>query len=182
VWPEHVAAAAAVAHAWLLRPRVRLCLIGAALLLVGALIMTNSVWTLPVVVIGALMVAVAWIGHRLEGHFAIEWGEAGTQLAFNATVKAPQRTTESAALAPAAAVELTKALEPTKPLEPTGVIEGEAHTVEIDVGELKALIAAAEAGDASAAPVVQDIRIRRVAAADAAAGADAGTRTPRPAA
>ena len=176
MWPEHVAAAASVVHAWLMRPRVRLCLIGATLLLVGALIMTNSVWTLPVVVIGALMVAVAWIGHRLEGHFAIEWGEAGTQLAFNATVKAPQRTTESPALAAPAAVE------PPEALGRAEVIEGEAHTVEIDVGELRALIAAAEAGDASVDPVVQDIRIRRVANADADADADAGTHTPRPAA
>ena len=54
------------------------------------------------------------------------------------------------------------------------MIDGEAHTVEINVGELKALIAAAEAGDAPADPVVQDIRIRRLADDDA--------RTPRPAA
>jgi hypothetical protein len=56
------------------------------------------------------------------------------------------------------------------------VIEGEAHTVEINVAELKALIAAAEAAEAAAATgsqaatpasgteaAVRDIRIRRVA-------------------
>jgi hypothetical protein len=165
-WVEPVTAVASEACAWLMRPRVRLCVIGGTLLLVGALMMTNSVWTLPLVVIGALMVAVAWIGHRLEGHFAVEWGEAGTQLAFNATVKPPQRSPEAPALEPGSA--------PATPAPDATVIEGEAHTVEIDVGELKALIAAAEAGDASADPVVQDIRIRRVA--------DGDTRSPRPAA
>ena len=77
-----------------MRPRVRLTLTGALLLLVGGLIATNTVWTLPLVVVGALMVAVAWIGHRLEGRFAVEWGETGTQLAFKATIKAAQPTSE----------------------------------------------------------------------------------------
>ena len=44
------------------------------------------------------MVAVAWIGHRLEGRFAVEWGETGTQLAFKATIKAAQPTSETPAL------------------------------------------------------------------------------------
>jgi hypothetical protein len=166
VWAESVAAVASEAYAWLMRPRVRLCVVGATLLLVGALIMTNSVWTLPLVVIGALMVAVAWIGHRLEGRFAVEWGEAGTQVAFNATVKPPQRSPEAPAREPGAVA--------SPAVSDATVIEGEAHTVEIDAAELKALIAAAEAGEASKDPVVQDIRIRRTA--------DGDPRTPRPAA
>ncbi|MGZ4312399.1 MAG: hypothetical protein ACXVR1_09880 [Solirubrobacteraceae bacterium] len=169
VWPERLTAMASQSHAWLMRPRVRLCVIGVTLLLVGGLIMATSVWTLPLVVIGALMVAVAWIGHRLEGHFAVEWGEAGTQLAFNATVKAPQPAPEAPALEALALDARSEATART-----ADVIDGEAHTVEINVGELKALIAAAEAGDAPADPVVQDIRIRRLADDDA--------RTPRPAA
>ena len=175
VWVESVTELASDAYHWLMRPRVRLCVIGATLLLVGALIMTNSVWTLPLVVIGALMVGVAWIGHRLEGHFAVEWGEEGTQLAFNATVKPAQRPPEAPALqaGTAAAAPAPDATVLAGEAHPP-VIEGEAHTVEIDVGELKALIAAAEAGEAAADPVVQDIRIRRAPDADA--------RTPRPAA
>jgi hypothetical protein len=164
VWPERLAEAGAQLYAWLMRPRVRVSVIGVTLLLVGGLIMTNSVWTLPLVVAGALMVAVAWIGHRLEGHFAVEWGETGTQLAFNATVKPPQRTPEAPALESGSAAPAPLTTEES-------VIEGEAHTIEIDVGELKALIAAAEASESAADPVVQDIRIRRLAADDA--------RTPR---
>ncbi len=193
VWPALTGAGAEVC-AWLMRPRVRLTLTGVLLLLVGGLIAPNTVWTLPLVIIGALMVAVAWIGHRLEGRFAVEWGEAGTQLAFNTTIKAPQAAADAPALgaaspprpSSAAAVQLTRSLD--------DVIEGEAHTVEINVSELKALIAAAEAAEAggaretaapaeaAAAPAevatareadVRDIRIRRLA--------DEGAPAPRPA-
>jgi hypothetical protein len=159
-----------------MRPRVRLTVSGALLLLIGALVASNSVWTLPLVIIGALMVAVAWIGHRLEGRFAVEWGDAGTQLAFNATIKAPQPTTESPALTAAAPAVPASSSVPALQAANDDVIEGEAHTVEINVAELKALIAAAEAAEAAGATgsqaatpasgteaAVRDIRIRRVA-------------------
>jgi hypothetical protein len=186
--------------AWLMRPRVRLTLTGVLLLLVGGFIAPNTVWTLPLVIVGALMVAVAWIGHRLEGRFAVEWGEAGTQLAFNTTIKAPQPAADAPALGAASQARPTPATavsraELTRTLD--DVIEGEAHTVEINVRELKALIAAAEAAEAAEpmepaeAPAprdstaatpepatareadVRDIRIRRLA--------DDGSPAPRPA-
>jgi hypothetical protein len=134
-----------------MRPRVRLTLAGALLLLVGGLIATNTVWTLPLVIVGALMVAVAWIGHRLEGRFAVEWGEAGTQLAFNATIKAPHPAADAPALGPGAPARSTPAPPNQLALTTDDVIDGEAHTVDINVGELKALIAAAEAADATKA-------------------------------
>jgi hypothetical protein len=192
-WADWLTSTSSSFYAWLMRPRVRLTVIGALLLLVGGLIATNTVWTLPLVIVGALMVAVAWIGHRLEGRFAVEWGEAGTQLAFNATIKAAQPTSDTPALAPASSGAPT----PGRPVElartASDVIEGEAHTVEINVTELKALIAAAEAGEAGeageawedaeagdgaeagepAGSPARDIRIRRLA--------DVGDRTPRPA-
>src|SRR5438270_12038548 len=79
-------------HEWVLRPRVRLTLIGVGLLLIGGLMLINSVWTLPLVIVGALMVAIAWVGHRLEGRFAVQWGESGTELAFRARIMAPAGT------------------------------------------------------------------------------------------
>ncbi len=193
-WADWLTATASSFHAWLLRPRVRLTLTGALLLLVGGLIATNTVWTLPLVIVGALMVAVAWIGRRLEGRFAVEWGEAGTQLAFKATIKAAQPTSDIPALAPAASAGATPTGPAALARSADDVIEGEAHTVEINVTELKALIAAAEAaevaaaqeGEAPAAPeaagrgavaapeaAVRDIRIRRLA--------DEPDRTTRPA-
>jgi hypothetical protein len=129
-----------------MQPRVRLSLAGGLLLLTGVLLMSNSVWTLPLVVVGALMIVIAWVGHRLEGRFAIEWGEGGTELAFRATIKPAQPANES-------------------PMREQ-IIDGEAHTVEIDVGELKTLIAAVESAQADGRPAAAsapDIRIRRVA-------------------
>lgn len=187
-WVDSLTAAAASFHAWLMRPRVRLTLTGVLLLLIGVLIATNTVWTLPLVIVGALMVAVAWVGHRLEGRFAVEWGEAGTQLAFKATIKAAQPTTETPALGPAATAGSAPARRIELARSSDDVIEGEAHTVEINVTELKALIAAAEAAEAVEAAVaaeapeaaeapapaasVRDIRIRRLA--------DEADRTTRP--
>lgn len=138
-------AAASAAAEWVARARVRLSLTGVVLLVFGALL-TNSVWTLPLVIAGALMVAVAWIGRRLEGRLAIEWGPGGTQLAFRATIR-PGGGPDPRQVMPAGA--LVRA-EPD-----VTVIEGQAHTVEIDVAELEALIAAAEAGGADGVQVTR---------------------------
>ncbi len=131
---------------WLSRPRVRLAVIGAVLLLTGGVFMTSSVWTLPLVVVGALMVAIAWIGRRLDGRLAIEWGDSGTQLEFRAKIKAPQPAEAASAGPPATSHRLVRVIgsEPGH----AGIIDGEAHTVEIEVSELEALIAAVEQTEA----------------------------------
>jgi hypothetical protein len=180
-WAQWLTATGSSFYAWLMRPRVRLTITGALLLFIGALVASNSVWTLPLVIVGVLMVAVAWIGHRLEGRFAVEWGEAGTQLAFNATIKAPQPASEAPALRATALAPPAQPSRPALQITSDDVIEGEAHTVEINVAELKALIAAVEAvegvetADSSETPdaAVRDIRIRRVS--------DDPARTHRPA-
>jgi hypothetical protein len=159
-WADRLTVAVAAAHARLMRPRVRLSVTGVLLLLIGVVLMANSVWTLPLVIVGSLMVVIAWIGHRLEGRFAIEWGDTGTQLAFRATIKPPQHPQAGPPRIPPAWHELVRAAEPPD------IIEGDAHTAEIDVAELKALIAAAESAEAPAAPTgtaPSDIRIRRAA-------------------
>ena len=163
-WADRLAAAGATAHAWLMRPRVRVSVTGVLLLLIGVLLMANSVWTLPLVIAGSLMVVIAWIGHRLEGRFAVEWGATGTQLAFRATIKPAGHEPEGARRVSALSHHVLAADEPDE------VIEGEAHTVEIDVTELKALIAAAESAEAPSAATqaaVQDIRITRTPASQA---------------
>jgi hypothetical protein len=145
-WWEHVPALAELFHAWLCRPRVRLTVTGGTLLLLGGLVLTNSVWTLPLVLVGALMVAVAWIGHRLEGRFVVEWGEGGTQLAFRARI-GPAHGPASALPRTSSSSQTPLGSELPEP-EPEHIIEGEAHTIEIEVAELEALIAAAETGTA----------------------------------
>jgi hypothetical protein len=113
---------------------------GVILLAAGGMFVTSSVWTLPLVIAGALMVAIAWVGHRLDGRLAVEWGEEGAQLEFRATIKPIEPTR-------LALPEASAALDP----EEAEVVEGEAHTVEIEVAELKALIAAAETAEAEIA-------------------------------
>ncbi len=161
-WPERMGSIARYTGQWVARPRVRLSLTGVLLLLIGGVLVTNSVWTLPVVVVGALMVLVAWIGHRLEGRFAIEWGETGTELAFRATIKAADSVPADDVRALPADETRAPALESPAGPDHQQIIEGEAHTVEIDVAELRALIAAAEnpAREPQAASAA-DIRIRR---------------------
>jgi len=141
-WLDRLWPVAAAFGAWLHRPRVRLTVAGVILLLVGGLFVTSSVWTLPLVIIGALMVVVAWVGGRLDGRFAVEWGETGTQLEFRAQIKA-------AASAPPALSRLSSSAHgpahtPRLEHQDAEVLDGEAHTVEIEVAELKALIAAAQ--------------------------------------
>jgi hypothetical protein len=132
------------------RPRTRLAVIGVVLLLVALLGIFSSVWTLPLVTVGAVMVLIAWIGARLNGRFAVEWGEGGTQLEFRAQIRSPAVIAGALPVVtqePAPAVRIPTLAE----LDDPDVIEGEGHTVEIDVAELKALIAAAEAKEADEA-------------------------------
>jgi hypothetical protein len=136
-------------YRWLLRPRVRLTVTGLMLLFIGAVFASSSVWTLPFVIAGALMVAIAWLGSRIEGHFTVEFGGDGTQFHCGARVKphpalVPSSATpslQSAAREPQpepAAAAVAAAAVPD-----ADVVEGTAHTVEIEVAELEALIAAA---------------------------------------
>jgi hypothetical protein len=142
LWPDRVLAVAGSFYEWLSRPRVRLTVTGVILLVIGGVFMTSSVWTLPLVLVGALMVAIAWIGRRLEGRFAVEWGETGTQLEFRAKIMAPQPLRPPAARTSSSADQ--RMLRPEFGSVNAEIIDGEAHTIEIDVAELEALIAAAE--------------------------------------
>lgn len=161
VWPYRLQSIVAQWHQWLLRPRVRLSATGVLLLLIGGLLMANSVWTLPLVVIGGVMVVIAWIGRRLDGGFTVEWGQTGTQLAFRAEIKAAPAPPVTQA--PTGSRELTPG-QLAAP-EAAGAIEGEAHTVEIDVGELRALLAAVENAGAELAstdgsmPATRSLRV-----------------------
>jgi hypothetical protein len=141
LWPERLMAVAASFYEWLSQPRVRLTVTGVMLLVIGGLILPNSVWTLPLVIIGALMVVIAWLGCRLDGRFAIQWGEAGTQLEFRAKIKAAQPARATPTRTSPSSHQLVRTPEAEEGAE---VIDGEAHTIEIDVAELEALIAAVE--------------------------------------
>jgi hypothetical protein len=135
-------------------PRTRLCLIGIILLLASMVWITNSAWTLPLIVVGVVMIVIAWVGSRLDGRFAVEWGDGGTQLEFRAQIKPPPPVAHPVRLSPipsaVPSVHLSQLRSQARSeLDNGNVIEGEGHTVEIDVAELKTLIRAAEAREAA---------------------------------
>jgi hypothetical protein len=144
---------------WASRPRVRLTMIGLVLIVTGGLLVTSSMWTLPLVIVGALMVMIAWVGGRLDGRFAIEWGQAGTQLEFRARITAPQPTRLGMTPVSVSSRALVHLADPERPV--ADVIQGEAHRLEVDVAELKALIAAAETEDAEVAQAAASARATR---------------------
>jgi hypothetical protein len=134
----------------LMRPKVRLVAVGTILIVIGVFFIDHSVWTFPLVVVGVVMIMVAWVGSRLEGRFGIEWNEDGAGFEMQARFKA------RAHALPAPAVSSSHAGPPAATnFSATGVddtvIEGEAHTIEIDVEELRALVEAAERGTMSSA-------------------------------
>jgi hypothetical protein len=150
-WHRRIADFATWLGGYLRSPRTRLGVVGVILLLVGVLWITNSAWTLPLIVIGIVMVIIAWVGSRLDGRFAVEWGSGGTQLDFRAQIKAPPPVAPKIRLSPPPPPAQAQPLRRPSlaQLENSDVIEGEGHTVEIDVAELKTLIRAAEAKEAA---------------------------------
>lgn len=146
LWLDHAREVTGYLARWLSRPRVRLTIIGVLLLLIGGVFVTSSVWTLPLLIAGVLMVAISWVGHRLDGRLAVEWGPAGTRLEFRAQIKAADSAHPALSAASGGPRQIASSTEAE--LADAEVVEGEAHTVEIEVGELKALIAAAENAEA----------------------------------
>jgi hypothetical protein len=154
VWHARVSSFVDWLGGYLRSPRTRLCVVGAILLLAGVLRITSSVWTLPLIIVGIVMVVIAWVGSRLDGRFAVEWGEGGTQVEFRAQIKPPPPVAHPVRLSPIpSAVPSASASQLRTParseIDNGDVIEGEGHTVEIDVAELKTLIRAAEAREAA---------------------------------
>jgi hypothetical protein len=146
------------------RPPLRLIATGAVLLLIGGLLVPNSVWTLPVVIIGALMVAIGWVGGRLDGRFALEWGPSGTQLEFRARIGAPSHGRPLLTLPGSLSRERATISGPAP--EHPEIIDATAHTIELDLAELEALIVAAETPDTPTTPpasarAVQKLRVAR---------------------
>jgi hypothetical protein len=126
----------------LCRSRVRTFVVGAVLIVVAALFVGHSFWTAPLVIIGVLMIIVAWVGSRLEGRFAIEWSELGTGFEMHARFRSSSARPEqiNPVEAPAPGAKLGQGDGEAD----DDVIDGEAHTMEIPVEELRALVAAIE--------------------------------------
>jgi hypothetical protein len=137
-WPARRAAFGRASQRALSHARVRLTLLGLLLILLAAVVVTDSAWTAPLIVVGVLTLVVAWFGSRLDGRLVLEWGKSGATFELRAEVNPPEHPTQRV---PSLAVARRLGTVP----DDAEVIEGSAHTVEIDVAELKALIALAEA-------------------------------------
>jgi hypothetical protein len=137
-WPARGAAVARATQRALARPRVQLTALGSVLLLLAAFFVTGSAWTAPLAVAGILALAVAWLGSRLDGRLMLEWGESGVTFELKTDINVPERPrqrVESLAIPRRLDAVSADAL----------VVESTGATVEIDIAELKALIALAEA-------------------------------------
>lgn len=137
-WPARGAAAARGTQRAFARPRVQLTVLGSALLLLAAFVVTGSAWTAPLAVAGILALVVAWFGSRLDGRLMLEWGESGVTFELKTDINAPERPRQR-----------VESLAIPRRLDAVSgdaiVVEGTGATVEIDIAELKALIALAEA-------------------------------------
>lgn len=173
IWQRRLEAAGLALVRWLVRPRVRLTLLGALLVVLAVFAVSSSLWSLVLGVVGAVMIVTAWLGHRLDGQFGVSWGSGGTDFTFRFHVAPAHQAEHRHALPAGSAPEVAA---PAITVADADTVDGEAHTVEIDVGELKALIAAAEAAEAAAAsaaattaaasaPVIRALRTERGAAA-----------------
>ena len=114
--------------------------LGAAIWLGG-----GSALTVPLVVLGVVLLLVGILGRRLRGRVALEWGPSGASFDFTAAIAPPGRT-----VVPDAPSQATTMLTapPAEELEDADVVESTGETIEFDVSALRALLAAHDAADA----------------------------------
>jgi hypothetical protein len=115
------------------RGPVRLGLVGLLLLVLG--LTGHSVWAVPALIVGLVMVVVAWAGPRLSGRVVLDWGESGFQVEMKAAVRSTRHHFVTH--------EHPETLPAPIPLNPRPA-PAPKPKVEIDADELTALIAAAQ--------------------------------------
>jgi len=143
------------------RRGLRVALAGAVVLLVALQLGADSALSVPLLIVGLVMVVVGAMGPRLRGRFSLEFGPEGTSIEVQTHIAAPGKTAapvpalpiapdrprialvHSAPAAPAVAEPAT-AEEP--PPADAMVVEGHGETIEMDVEQLRALLAAERAG------------------------------------
>ena len=117
----------------------------------GVIALAAAIWlgggsalTVPLVVLGVVLLLVGILGRRLRGRIALEWGPSGASFDFTAAIAPPGRTVVPDAPSRAAAIAAPPAEEP----EDAEVVESTGETIEFDVSALRALLAAHDAADA----------------------------------
>jgi hypothetical protein len=152
-----------LAAAWrelCLRRGLRVTLVGLALLVFAVYLGGGSALTVPLLIIGGILIAAGLLGPRLSGRLVVEWGPRGTTIDFHTDVASPAH-----AEAPPAAAMIDR------PAAPPQVIEGRGETIEIEVAQLEALMAGARPEGVSRAPGHAADERQRLAGKDAAGAA-----------
>lgn len=143
------------------RRGLRVALAGAVVLLVALRLGTDSALSVPLLIVGLVMVTVGAMGPRLRGRFSLEFGPDGTSIEVQTHIAAPGKTAAPVPALPVAperprialvhpAPAAPVAAEPSPEQEPAPadavVVEGHGETIEMDVEQLRALLAAERAG------------------------------------
>lgn len=141
---ELVRPVARCGHALIERPGLRLAVIGAGLVAAAFELGSGSALSVPLLVVGLVMLVVGVLGSRLRGRFVLDFGPGGMVIEARAEVAPPPQAT--LALPPKPRITL---VTPT-PDEPSvydedDVIEGHGETIEMDVAQLRRLLAAERA-------------------------------------
>jgi hypothetical protein len=115
------------------RRGLRATLVGLALLLFALYLGGGSALTVPLFIVGGILIAAGVLGPRLSGRLVVEWGPQGTMIDFHTDVAA----------APSA--EPAQPAIADRPAATPQVIEARGETIEIEVAQLEALVAGARA-------------------------------------
>jgi hypothetical protein len=116
------------------RRALRVTLAGIALVVFALYLGGGSALTVPLLVIGGVLVLAGLLGPRLSGRLVVEWGPQGTTIDFHTDVASAPPAEVTAAPAPAAI---------DRPAAAPMVIEARGETIEIEVAQLEALVAGA---------------------------------------
>lgn len=99
----------------------------------------SSALSLPLFVIGCLMIVRGVLGPRVSGKLTVEWGSDGTSFSFTSRIAPPDA--QKVLAAPSEAPMVAEEIE---------LIEGSAETIEIEVSRLQELLGrACASGDRS---------------------------------
>jgi hypothetical protein len=129
------------------RAGLRLALIGVALVIAAFELGAGSALSVPLLVVGLVMLVVGALGSRLRGRFAVDFGPGGAVIEARAEIAPPRRT--APVTSPPTKPRITL-VTPTASDQsgPDDVIEGHGETIEMDVAQLKRLLAAERADTA----------------------------------
>lgn len=123
------------------RRGLRTALVGIALIITALILGGDSALTVPLLVLGTVLVILGVMGPRLSGHFSVEFGSDGTRIDLRTDIAAP------GTVAPSIRGELREAERDVEALSErvrdAEVVEGQGETIEIDVSELRSLMAEA---------------------------------------